>query len=139
MTFKRVNDFSTDPGDEKRLDRELSQLEDNIAAEFNAAQKAAAPQLRVVNFFATPSRGIVPVLPDQQLSLDTSIAFAAAVFPALAPANFGRRFVLVKRVATNTVVTSCQDATVLCNGAAFPTLAAVGRYEFACDASGYYR
>ncbi|HYQ03720.1 MAG TPA: hypothetical protein VER96_33835 [Polyangiaceae bacterium] len=137
MTFKRVNDFATE--DPAKLDRELSQLESNIDAEFNLVRKELAPQLRVDSFYATASRGIVAMQPDKQLTIDTSIAPATAVFPKLTPANFGRRFVIVKRAGANNITTSCQDATVLCNGAAFPVLAAVGRYEFTCDASGYYR
>ena len=67
MTFKRVNDFATDnPG---KLDRELSQLESNIDAEFVLARKELAPQLQVVTFRATAARPITAILPDQQLSV----------------------------------------------------------------------
>lgn len=137
MTFKRVNDFSTE--DPSRLDRELSQLEDNINAEFILARKELAPQARPTSFMATASRGIVPVLVDEQLSIDTSIANASAVFPPLDPKNFGRKFVLIKRAAANSLKTSCQDATVLYNGSAFPTFTLIGVYVFYCDSSGYYR
>ena len=137
MTFKRVNDYTTE--DPVRLDRELSQLEDNIANEFGAVRKEMAPLMRADSFLPNSVRGIVAAMPDQQLTVDTSQASAAVVFPALSAANFGRRFVLVKRVLANNLVTSCADASVLCNGAAFPTLTAIGRYEFTCDASGYYR
>lgn len=137
MTLKHINDFKT--RDPDKLQRQLSELEDNISKEFALARKETVPQLLVKSFYASASKGIVALQPDQQVNIDTSIAPAAAVFPALTPANFGRRFVLVKRVGANNLVTSCQDSTVLCNGAAFPTLTAVGRYEFTCDASGYYR
>lgn len=139
MTTKlsHVNSYDTD--DPKKLSRQLSDLEDRIDAALQAVQRDSVPQPSVAAFLASATRGIVAVLPDQQLTIETSQASAAAVFPALNPSNFGRRFVLIKRSAVNNIVTSCRDTSVLCNGAAFPTLAAVGRYEFTCDASGYYR
>lgn len=137
MSFKRVNDFTTE--DPVRLDRELAQLEDNIVAEFDLVRKQLAPQLQVVSFTATASRGIVSISPDQQLSVDTSIANGFVVFPPLVASNFGRKFVLIKRTSTGSMITSCQDSTVLCNGAAFPTITAVGVTSFHCDAGGYYR
>lgn len=137
MTLAHINDFDT--GNPQKLSRQLSDLEDNVSAELDRVRNETVPQARVSSFLATASRGIVPLRPDQQLTIDTSIAPAAAVFPPLTPANFGRRFVIIKRSGSNNIVTSCQDSTVLCNGAAFPVLAAVGRYEFTCDASGYYR
>lgn len=138
MSFDRVNDFST--RDPDRLERELSEMEDNINSEFVAVRKEFAPQMRVETFRSLDvASGIRAVRFDEQLSLDTGVASVAVVFPALDPRNFGRRFVLIKRLGSNSIVTSCQDPTVLCNGAAFPTLAAVGAYAFYCDASGYYR
>lgn len=138
MTFKRVNSYSTDKP--ARLDRELVQLEDNIAAAFVAARGEAVPRPRVESFLATPTRNIVAILPGQQLSIDTSLAAANVVFPALDPRNFGALFILIKRNAVGgNVRTSCQDPAVLCNAAAFPTLAASGAVVFFCDATGYFR
>jgi len=139
VTFKRVNDFATE--DPAKLDRELAQLEDNITAEFVLVRKQLAPQLQVVSFTPASGRQIVAILPDQQLSVDTGQADAKVVFPPLLPANFGRRFALIKRMTANAVVTSCQDPLVTCNGAAFPSFGAgaVGLFVFHCDSSGYYR
>lgn len=137
MTLKRVNDFSTE--DPARLDRELSQLEDNLDAEFRLIRKEMAPQARVSTFVPMGVDSIRAIQPDQQLSVDTSILSGAVVFPPLSPENYGRRFTLIKRKAANNIVTSCQDTAVFCNAAAFPTLAAVGVYVFFCDSTGYYR
>ncbi len=137
MTLKRVNDFSTE--NPEKLDRELSQLEDNVDAEFKLVRKELAPQPRPVSFVSSASRGIVAIQPGDQLSVDTFIANASVVLPPLSPANFGRKFVLIKRVSTNAIAVSCQDATVSCNGGAFPNITAVGVTVFYCDASGYYR
>ncbi|MEI9950803.1 MAG: hypothetical protein WDO74_17940 [Pseudomonadota bacterium] len=137
MTFKRVNDFTTE--NPVKLDRELAQLEDNITAEFDLLRKQTAPQLQVVTFTASASRGIVSILPDQQLSVDTSIATGFVVLPLLVPSNFGRKFVLIKRSFTGSIITSCQDSTVLCNGAGFPTISAIGVTTFHCDSTGYFR
>lgn len=136
MTFRRVNNFTTE--DPKRLARELSTMEDNLTAEFNLLRAELAPNLRAVSFVATPARGIVAILPDQQLSVDTSLANASVVFPALDPRNFGHRFAVVKRVTAGSIVTSCQDAAVLCNAAPFPTIVAAGLTIFCCDSSGYF-
>ena len=63
------------------------------------------------------------------------------MFPAPVAQNFGRRFVLVKRVTQGAVVTSCQDPLAPCNASAFPSFGAgaVGAFVFYCDAQGYYR
>ena len=135
MTFKRVNFATEDPA---KLDRELSQLETNIDAEFVLVRKQLAPQLQVATFTPKTGRTIVAIQPDQQLSIDTSSARANVVFPALTPANFGRKFVIIQRTAGNPILTSCQDPNVQCDATAFPTITAVGRTEFSCDASGYY-
>ena len=137
MTLSHINSFDTD--NPQKLSRQLSDLEDNVSAELDRVRAGAVPIPIVASFSATASRGIVALLPDQQLTIDTSIASAAAVLPPLTPANFGRKFLVVKRVGTNSIVTSCQDATVLCNGGAFPTITAIGITTFCCDSSGYYR
>ena len=137
MTFRRVNNFNTDQP--AKLSRELSTMEDNVTAEFTLLKGQLAPLLQAVTFTATPTRGIVAMLADQQLSIDTSLASGAVVLPALDPRNFGRRFVVLKRVAPNSVVVSCQDPAVKCNGVAFPTLAAIGATYFLCDSAGYYK
>src|SRR6187549_2417284 len=137
MTFKRINSCST--GDPPRLDRELSQLEDNIDAEFNLARKQLAPQAQPIKFTAVGVNTIAALLPDQQISIDTSVVSAAAVLPPLSSENFGKRFIMIKPVAGGSIVTSCQDSAVLCNGAAFPTFTAIGVTVFYCDSQGYYR
>jgi hypothetical protein len=138
MTFKRVNDFSTD--DPVMLDRELSQLEDNVSAQFDVAEKTYAKQMAPASFMPIGAASAVPMQPSTQLSLDTSQASALAVLPALDPTNFGKRFTIIKRLATNSVVVNCTDTTVTLNGAAFPlTLTAVGVTIFYCDAAGYWR
>lgn len=138
MNFQHVNDFAT--ADPERLARQLSNFEDKVDKAIDDARADAVPLLQPVTFRSLNAvAGVCAAMFDQQLSLDTSFASAAVVFPALDPKNFGRRVVLIKRTANNNLVTSCQEPTVLCNGAAFPTLTAVGAYVFYCDASGYYR
>jgi hypothetical protein len=137
VSLEHINSFDT--GSPGKLSRQLSDLEDNVAAELERVRGSSVPVPAISSFLASAARGITNLQADQQLSVDTSQAPAAVVFPPLNPNNFGRRFVIIKRTAANNIVTSCQDASVLCNGAAFPALAAVGRYEFSCDASGYYR
>lgn len=137
MTLAHINSFDTD--NPRKLSRQLSDFEDRVAAELERVRVASAPVLRVASFMATASRGVVALMPDQQLAIDTSIANGSAVLPALDPSNFGRRFALIKRSGANTITVSCQDPTVLCNGGAFPVLAAIGLTVFYCDASGYYR
>lgn len=139
MTFKRVNDFSTDPGNEAKLDRELSQLEDNIARSFQEADDKFALQMVVRAFTPLGTDKVVAIQPGDQLSLDTGPGDVAVVFPPLTPANFGRLFRVLKRYPMNNVVLSCQDPTVLLNGAAFVTIAAVGVTTVFCDATGYYK
>ncbi len=138
MTFKRVNDFATD--NPPKLDRELSQLETNISDELILMRRELAPQALVVSFAALPGRGITPILPDQQLSVDSSAADGAVVFPPLDPKNFGRKFIVIKQTLAGNVATSCQDPAVKCNATTFPLLAAaaVGVFVFYCDASGYF-
>jgi hypothetical protein len=137
VTLPHINSFSTEnPG---KLSRELSEFEDNVSGELDAVRASSVPIPTVSSFLATASQGITNLRADQQLTVDTGIANAAVVLPPLTPKNFGRSFRLIKRYAANTITTSCQDATVLCNGGAFPVLAAVGVTEFYCDASGYYR
>jgi hypothetical protein len=137
MTLKRVNDFATQ--NPQKLDRDLAQLEDNVASEFDAVRRQLTPQLQVVTFRASTIRGIVAIQPDQQLSIDTAAATAYVVFPPLIPSNFGRRFVIILRTAGNPIVTSCQDTNVQCNATTFPTITVVGVTTFTCDAAGYYR
>lgn len=137
MTFKRLNNFTTENA--AKLGRELPQFEDNAAQEFGAVRRELLPVLSPVSFTAMPQRGIIAILPDQQLSVDTTLAAASVVFPPIDTRNFGRRFVLVKRnPGGGSVLTSCQDPTVKCNGSVFPTIAAAGVTVFFLDASGYY-
>jgi hypothetical protein len=137
VSLARIQQFdTTDPA---KLGRQLSALEDNTSKAIDQAQAASSPLPIASVFTATAAKGVVSLGPDQQLSVDTSVAGASIVLPALKPTNFGRRFVLIKPVAANAVTVLCQDSTVLCNGAALPSLAAVGVYVFYCDKYGYYR
>jgi len=52
--------------------------------------------------------------------VDTSIWGATVVLPDLAPVNFGRRFVLIKALAVQTVTVLCREPAVTCNGTTFP-------------------
>jgi len=137
MTFRRVSSYSTDKP--AQLERELAQLEENIAAEFSSARSEVIPRPPIVTFIATPTRNTIAILPGQQLSVDTTNAQGNVVFPALDPRNFGAIFFLIKRSALNNLQTSCQDPSVLCNGAAFPVLMSSGAVVFLCESSGYYR
>lgn len=138
MTFKRVNSFTTE--DAAKLARELPQLEDNVAAEFSSLRGEVLSRPQVVNFIATPTRNVIAILPDQQLSVDTSQAEATVVFPALDARNFGRIFFLIKRNSSPfDLKTACQDPAVLCNAVPFPILMSSGAVVFLCDSSGYYR
>lgn len=137
MTFKRVNDYSTD--DPVKLDRELSQLEDNIAAEFSFVEDNFAKAVTVDVFRALGSIRIVPFMPGEQLSVETDQADAVVVFPPLTPTNFGRPFSLIKRSSTGNVVLSCSDPNVKYNGGSFPTVTTQGGTRYGCDASGYWR
>lgn len=137
MSLIHIQQFETT--DPVRLGRQLSALEDNVSKAIDEARAASSPLPTVALFTATAAKGVASLGPDQQLSVDTSIANASVVLPALKPANFGRRFVLLKPVAANAVTMLCQDSAVLCNGAALPSLAAVGVYVFYCDKYGYYR
>lgn len=138
MSFKRISNFST--SNPAKLDRELSQLEENAAAEFNSVRRDLAPVLSIAAFLSTPQRSIVSIFPDQQLSIDTTLAPASVVFPAIDSRNFGRRFVVVKRNAGGGSITPrCQDPLVTCNGTVFPIITAPGITIFVCDATGYYQ
>ena len=138
MTFRRVNDFSTDKP--VMLDRELSQLESNVADEFAVASKTYAREAAVSDFAPLGASIVVPLLPGEQRSIDTSLLSALAVLPPLRPDNFGKRFVVIKRAAANGITVSCADPKVLHNGGAFPVLGVgfVGVRIFYCDAAGYY-
>lgn len=135
--MKRITEFHTK--DPVKLDRELSQLEDNVDLALREFAAAATPQAGVDSFQPIGAVTIASLLPDRQLSIDTSLGNAIAVLPPLATANFGRQFVLIKRVAANQISVSCADPDVLHNGGAFPiVLAATGVRLFYCDARGYY-
>lgn len=137
MTFKRVNNFTTDKL--LQLGRELPQLEENVAAEFVLLRGETIARPRVETFIATPTRRVIAILPDQQLSVDTSNSEATVVFPAPEPRLFGRIFFLIKRSGLGNLVTQCQDPATKCNDAAFPVFMSAGAVVFLCDASGYYR
>jgi hypothetical protein len=129
-------EFHTD--DPVKLARELTGLEENVERAIREVVGATSPQAAVDSFASLGSATIAPLLPDHQLSIDTSQASAIAVLPAVASANFGRRFVLIKRVAANQISVSCSDPTATHNAGAFPVLAAAGARVFYCDAQGYY-
>ena len=136
MTFKRVNDFSTE--DPAKLDRELSQLEDNVNAEFSLVRRQMAPLASAVTFTPIAAQPIVAIQPDQQLSVDTGIVSGNVVFPDIKAENFGRKFVIIKRLAANSIFCSCSNPNVKRNGTTFPTITAVGVTTFYCDSAGYY-
>lgn len=137
MTFKRVNDFSTE--NPVMLDRELSQLESNIADQFNELDKTVAKSTNVSSFFSLSPNTVVPLMVDEQRSIDTTQGNAIAVLPALDPTNFGRRFVVIKRSASNAISVTCSDTAAQINAAAFPlSITAVGARVIYCDQTGYY-
>ena len=63
MTFRRVSSYSTDKP--AQLERELAQLEENIAAEFSSARSEVIPRPPIVTFIATPTRNTIAILPGQ--------------------------------------------------------------------------
>lgn len=138
--MKRINQFHTD--DPVKLDRELGDFEGNVDQALRDLAAVTVPQAVVDSFQPLGSVVVAPLLPDHQLSIDTGLGNAIAVLPAPAPANFGRRFVLVKRVTANQIAVTCADPTVTHNGAPppFPVMAAAsaGVRVFYCDAAGYY-
>lgn len=138
--MRRVNEFhTTDP---VKLARELPDLEDNVDRAIAELQASAAPKLVVDSFQPLGNVTIVSLVPDHQLSIDTTQANAIAVLPALSPENFGKRFALIKRLPANQIVVTCQEPTTSHNGvpgpASFPTIAAAGVRLFYCDSAGYY-
>lgn len=131
-----INEFHTT--DSVKLARELPELEDNVDEALQALAAATCPQLTLIAFSALGAAMVVPLLADQQVSVDTDQGNAIAVLPSLAAANFGRRFVLIKQSVNNSVAITCQDPGARHNGGAFPTIAAQGVRVFYCDARGYY-
>jgi hypothetical protein len=137
--MKRVNQFHSD--DPTKLTRELSDFEDNVDAALQQQAAATVPRPIVDSFQPIGSVTVTPLLPDHQLSIDTATGNAIAVLPAVASANFGRRFVLVKRSALNQITVTCSDPSATHNAAAFPFVTAAGFAGvrvFYCDARGYY-
>lgn len=140
MTLQRIGDWSTD--DPVKLDRELTAHEDSIAAEFQSVRDTFARTATVSTRVSLPAPkpAAFALQPDEQASFDTLLGGLTGVLPALTPKNFGRRFVVLKRFAANTVSVVCQDPTVKLNAAAFPlAISAAGATVFYCDAAGYYR
>jgi len=138
MTLKQVNQFHT--SDPKLLDRELNTLEDNVAKETESIRSTFLPAPTCLTYTYSTSPGIVHAQADTQLSVDTSMGNVTVVLPALSPKNFGRRFVILKRVTANTITIVCQDPAVTLNGGSPVNVSlASGGATFLCDAVGYYR
>lgn len=136
--FKHIQQFETlDPA---KLGRQLSELEDSLDGALNRVREASSPLLANRIFVPTQASPISSLGPDEQLTVDTSFWNALVVLPDLAPANFGRRFVLIKAlIGANTIAVSCRNPTVLCNGGAFPVLTGpAGVTTFYCNKYGYY-
>jgi hypothetical protein len=141
LTFKRVNDFSTE--NPTMLDRELSQLEDNVDSETRAIRATYLLAPAIQSFVANPSAAanIVAFKVPGQLSVDPSKAIVTVVFPPLSPANFGQVFSLIRRSTGFATVTANQVSTVACNlSTTWPTFSTAANLvtQFFCDASGYY-
>jgi hypothetical protein len=140
MTFKEVGTFDTD--DQAKLARQLTAFEDNVRDEFVVSRKtfAQTPAVQTRISLPAPKPAAFALQPDEQASFDTALGNLTGVLPPLVPANFGRRFIVVKRLGTNTVNVVCQDASVKLNGGAFPlAITASGVTVFYCDAAGYYK
>jgi hypothetical protein len=136
MNFTHISTFDAD--NPERLARQLSALEDNVSKSLDQLELEAEQQALPASFTAVGSNTIVAIQAGQQLSVDTSQASAMVVFPPLVAKNIGKRFTLLKRVAANSVVCSCSDATVKRNAGAFPTITAAGATVFYCDSTGYF-
>lgn len=137
--MKHVVEFHTD--DPVKLARELPDLEDNVDRALRDLAAATVPQAVIDSFQPLGSVTIAPLLPDHQLSIDTTQGNAIAVLPAVTPANFGRRFVLVKRALANQINVTCADPNATHNAVAFPIImaaATAGVRVFYCDSAGYY-
>ncbi len=140
MTLKQINQFETD--DPEKLGRQLSNFEDNVHAECESIRQSfeAFPAVVLNTFLPAPKSTIFPLAADQQASFDTLLGSVTAILPPLRAANFGRRFIVLKRYAANTVSVSCQDPAVKLNAAAFPlAITAAGVTVFCCDQAGYYK
>lgn len=136
--FKHQQTFYTT--DSKRLERQLSELEDNVDGAMTKLKASTAP-LPVDRYFTpTQASPVTPLGPDEQLAVDTVSWNGQVVLPDLDPNNFGRRFVLIKAlVGPNTITVSCANPSVTCNGTTFPVLSgAAGVVVFYCNKYGYY-
>lgn len=141
MTLKQISQFQTD--DPGKLGRQLSQLEENVHAECTAIRTSFPPLPNVTTRISLPAPkpAAFALQPDEQASFDTVLGNLSGILPPLIAANFGRRFIVIKRAAAGTLNVLCRDPAVLLNGAAgFPlAITAAGATVFYCDAAGYYK
>lgn len=141
MKFPHINNFSVN--DPRRLGEELSRFEDNADRAISEVSAAAAKRLSLALFNpASTPRNIVAIQAEQQLVVDTSAGDVTVLFPALSPQNYGKLFVILRRSASNSVITANVSPAVTCNGSlTWPSFTGASNraLTFFCDPTGYYR
>lgn len=138
MTLRRVNAFSTKDPD--KLERELSEFEDNAERETRDIRASLLPVPQVVSFRAlsgVTNRVLADL--DQHIGVDTLLADCTVLLPLLKPKNFGRRLTVIKRVGNGSIFITCVDPLTKINGSTTPiTLTAAGQRTLFCDQEGYF-
>lgn len=138
MTLTRVGDFH--PRDPDKLDRELTQLEDNAFRETQSIRADCAPRALVDRtLVAKPALTSLPAQFDRQISIDTSRGNRTVILPPLSAENFGKTLAIIWRSpAINSAFIACQKPSDKINQSASPaTVSAVVTVVY-CDDAGYW-
>jgi len=136
MTLKQIQNFDTD--DAVKLDHQLTDFEDNVRAECDSIRSsfvAIPPRAKLI---ASATRGTIPGIFGQQITVDTSLASGVVLLPPLSPKNFGKRITVLRTSASNTLVAACQQPGETIELSTLPQALAAGVTEILCDDSGYW-
>jgi len=136
MTLKQIQSFDTD--DSSKLDHQLTEFEDNVRAECDSIRSsfvAIPPRAKLI---ASATRGTIPGIFGQQITVDTSLAAGVVLLPPLSTKNFGKRITVLRTSASNALVAACQQPGDTIALSTFPQPLAAGVTEILCDDSGYW-
>jgi hypothetical protein len=132
MTFRRIDSYATD--DPKKLDGQLSRLEDNIAA---ALESLPQPPMKLSLVGTSIINASVILKPGQLAGFNTALGDITVAIAAPRPGDAGKFLAVIKEEGANTL-TLTPPAGVLIEAATTYATSSQGLILLLCEGNNYW-